>query len=118
MIEERGDGILAYDLTHPEQGRPIGGIFFKDRRHRGPESMVFLPDNSNPDQGLLVASFEYTGTLGVFSVAHQANPPLPLRPVIQGLIRQTKHPLGNDVELHFFCPTGNGQGFLVQPLLQ
>ncbi|MBS15652.1 MAG: hypothetical protein CMQ23_03355 [Gammaproteobacteria bacterium] len=75
---QRGDGILAYDLTHPEQGKSIGGIFFRDRRHRGPESMVFLPDNSNPDQGLLVASFEYTGTLGVFSVAHQANPPLPL----------------------------------------
>ena len=77
---ERGDGILAYDLTDPEQGRYTGGIFFKDRRHRGPESMVFLPDDSNPDQGLLVASFEYTGTLGIFSVAHQADPPLPLTP--------------------------------------
>ena len=77
---ERGDGILAYDLTDPEQGRYTGGIFFKDRRHRGPESMVFLPDDSNPDQGLLVASFEYTGTLGIFSVTHQADPPLPLTP--------------------------------------
>ena len=76
---ERGDGILAYDLTDPERGRYTGGIFFKDRRHRGPESMVFLPDNSNPGQGLLVASFEYTGTLGVFSVAHQADPLLPLK---------------------------------------
>ena len=77
---ERGDGILAYDLTQPDQGEYIGGIFFKDRRHRGPESMVFLPDNSNPDRGLLVASFEYTGTLGVFSIERRASHPIPSTP--------------------------------------
>ena len=77
---ERGDGILAYDLTQPEQGEYIGGIFFKDRRHRGPESMVFLPDETDPDRGLLVASFEYTGTLGVFSLEHRASHPFPSTP--------------------------------------
>ena len=77
---ERGDGILAYDLTQPEQGEYIGGIFFKDRRHRGPESMVFLPDETDPDRGLLIASFEYTGTLAVFSIEHRASHPIPSTP--------------------------------------
>jgi len=66
---ERGNAILAYDLTEPAHGQYAGGIYFQDGRHRGPEAMKFLPSERNANEGLLFASFEYTATIAVFHVS-------------------------------------------------
>jgi len=71
---ERGNAILAYDLTQPAHGQYAGGIYFQDGRHRGPEAMKFLPSERNADEGLLFASFEYTATIAVFHVSMRPMP--------------------------------------------
>jgi len=66
---ERIGGIMAYEVTDPENPQFIQYINTRNLGDLGPEGLVFIPKNESPNgRNLLVLSNEISGTVGIFQI--------------------------------------------------
>jgi len=66
---ERIGGIMAYEVTDPENPQFIQYINTRNLGDLGPEGLVFIPKNESPNgRNLLVLSNEISGTVAVFQI--------------------------------------------------
>lgn len=66
---ERIGGIMAYEVTDPENPQFIQYINTRNLGDLGPEGLVFIPKSESPNgRNLLVLSNEVSGTISVFQI--------------------------------------------------
>ncbi len=67
---ERMSGIIVFELKNGEN--PQYKAFFMDSQDRGPEGLLFIPKEKSPIKTpLLVVSYEYGGSLVIYSISEK-----------------------------------------------